>query len=136
MKGTTKYELNNVTIIGVSENQKVILAENRRTYRHNTNEMIFDFATKVTCENKKWLAQRGSASWQVSNIGQCLAKADAPDSGCYQPATLLFDDDNCYCATDPCDSYVSSYDGMQSWKEVRSRETNELTHLGKLYQSV
>ena len=33
MKGTTKYELNNVTIIGVSENQKAILAENRRTYR-------------------------------------------------------------------------------------------------------
>ena len=102
----------------------------------NTNEMIFDFSTKVTCENKKWLAQRGSASWQVSTIGQCLAKADAPDSGCFQPATLSFDNDNCYCATDPCDSYVPSYDGMQSWKEVRSRETNELTHLGKLYQSV
>lgn len=42
MKGTTKYELNNITIIGVSDNQKAILAENRRTYRqYRTNHCLW-----------------------------------------------------------------------------------------------
>ena len=97
--------------------------------------MIFDFQTGVTCENNKWLAQKGNASWQVSNIGQCLAKADA-DSGCHQPVTLSFDNDNCYCAVDACVSTKTSWASMQNWKEVRDRGTNELTELGKLYQTV
>ena len=99
----------------------------------NTNEMVFSFDTQVTCENKMWLAQEGSASWQVKTIGQCLAKADAhPD--CHQPVTLSMDNDNCYCAIDSCDSFIASWPGMETWKEVAERGTNKLSPLGELYQ--
>mmetsp|Transcript_26770 Transcript_26770/g.34277 ORF Transcript_26770/g.34277 Transcript_26770/m.34277 type:complete len:138 (+) Transcript_26770:9-422(+) len=103
-------------------------------YEANTNEVIFEHAPKESCGNKKWLAGRGSASWQVQTMKECLAKADQ-DTECHSPVAISLDDDNCYCAKDACADLGFAYDGMHTWREVGQRDNSALTSLGQLYQT-
>jgi len=101
----------------------------------NTNEIVWEYSSGETCENKIWIAGVGDAGWQIQTLEECINIADQSE-GCYSPLTVSMDDQSCYCATNTCASSIPSWPSMKTWKEVSSRNNGKLTPLGQLYQVV
>eukprot|EP00594_Rhizosolenia_setigera_P021006 CAMPEP_0178981054 /NCGR_PEP_ID=MMETSP0789-20121207/26843_1 /TAXON_ID=3005 /ORGANISM="Rhizosolenia setigera, Strain CCMP 1694" /LENGTH=466 /DNA_ID=CAMNT_0020671545 /DNA_START=60 /DNA_END=1457 /DNA_ORIENTATION=- len=88
------------------------------------------------CPNIKWIAgifeTRG---WGIHEYHECVTIADN-DVECHKPVRLSIDDESCYCSRDSCDTTVSSYGAMDTYKELEllpSRDESELSDMGDEY---
>jgi len=99
---------------------------------NSLNELVWQRYNGQVCPAKKWLKGFGTQTWQIQTLHECVAAADA-DTTCVTPLALSIDDDNCYCATDLCDTLDPSYAAMNTYKEIGPRQSSTLTTMGQYY---
>ena len=92
------------------------------------------------CSNRKHLANAKpgcGCSWGIESVLECEALArDEPL--CAHPLVLNFDNDNCYCATDACETFVSTWGGMRAFRELSLQALNasSLSTSGEQYNNL
>ncbi len=102
----------------------------------NTNEIVWEVSWSVACSNRKWVAEIGDTEWwQVRTVQDCIERADQKDY-CHSPLVISMDGDGCYCAKDECSNLESVWPGMRTWREIRPRDSDVLSPLGELYQTI
>ena len=90
------------------------------------------------CLSREWVANaKPTHSWGIDSIHECVAAARA-NPLCNAVLGLSFDNDNCYCATDACETFVSTWGGMRAFRELslQAPDASSLSSSGEQYNNL
>ena len=89
------------------------------------------------CQNREFVSNaKPGFSWGIEEIHECVTLS-RQKSYCHLPLRISFDNDNCYCSSDACDTVVNTWAGMKTYRELTDQpsDVSSLSASGVRYNS-